>query len=57
MGTLVKEGYQVIMDSNVENATNVFNENGSYIKFLCVYRTGCIVSTSTAVVNTVITSP
>ena len=36
MGKLVKEGYQVTMDSDVENAINVYNEDGSYIKFVCV---------------------
>ena len=36
MGKLVKEGYCVQMDSDVENAINVFNEDGSYIKFACV---------------------
>ena len=36
MGKLVKEGNRVQMDSDVENAINVFNEDGSYIKFVCV---------------------
>ena len=36
MGKLVKEGYRVQMDSNVENAINVFNEDGSYVNFVCV---------------------
>ena len=36
MGKLVKEGYRVQMDFDVENAINVFNEDGSYIKFVCV---------------------
>ena len=36
MGKLVKEGYRVTMDSDVENAINVYNEDGSYIKFVCV---------------------
>ena len=36
MGKLVKEGYRVQMDSDVENAINVFNEDSSYIKFVCV---------------------
>ena len=36
MGKLVKEGYRVQMDSDVENAINMFNEDGSYIKFVCV---------------------
>ena len=36
MGKLVKEGYRIQMDSDVENAINVFNEDGSYIKFVCV---------------------
>ena len=36
MGKLVKEGYRVQMNSNVENTINVFNEDGSYIKFVCV---------------------
>ena len=37
MGKVVKEGYHVQMDSDVENAINVFNEDGSYIKLVCVY--------------------
>ena len=36
MGKLMKEGYRVQMDSDVENAITVFNEDGSYIKFVCV---------------------
>ena len=36
MGKLVKEGFRVTMDSDVENAINVYNEDGSYIKFVCV---------------------
>ena len=36
MGKMVKEGYQVTMYSDVENAINVFNEDGSYIKFVYV---------------------
>ena len=36
MGKMVKEGYRVTMDSDVENVINVFNEDGSYIKFVCV---------------------
>ena len=36
MGKLVKEGYRVTMNSDVENAINVYNEDGSYIKFVCV---------------------
>ena len=36
MGNLVKEGYRVTMDSDVENAINVYNEDGSYIKFIYV---------------------
>ena len=36
MGKLVKEGYRVTMDSDVENAINVYNDDGSYIKFVCV---------------------
>ena len=36
MGKLVEEGYRVTMDSDVENAINVYNEDGSYIKFVCV---------------------
>ena len=31
MGKLVKEGYRVQMDSDIENAINVYNEDGSYI--------------------------
>ena len=33
---LVKKGYQVIMDSDVENTINVYNKDGSYINFVCV---------------------
>ena len=29
MGKLLKEGYRVQMDSEVENSINVFNEDGS----------------------------
>ena len=36
MRELVKEGYCVQMDSNVENVINVLNEYGSYIKFVCM---------------------
>ena len=36
MGNLVKEGYRVQIDSDVENVINVLNEDGSYIKFVCV---------------------
>ena len=36
MGKLVKEGYQVMMDLDMENAINVYNDDGSYIKFVCV---------------------
>ena len=36
MGKLVKEGYRVTMDSDVENAINVYNNDGSYIKFVYV---------------------
>ena len=36
MRKLLKEGYRVQMDSDVENAINVFNEGGSYIKFVWV---------------------
>ena len=36
MGKLVEEGYRVTMDSHVENAINVYNDDGSYIKFVCV---------------------
>ena len=36
MGKMVKKGYRVQMDSDVENAINVFNEDGSYIKLVCV---------------------
>ena len=32
----MKEGYRVQMDSNVEIAINVFNEDRSYINFVCV---------------------
>ena len=36
MGMIVEEGYRFTMDSDVENAINVYNEDGSYIKFICV---------------------
>ena len=36
MGKLVKEEYQVTMNSDVENVINVYNEDNSYIKFVCV---------------------
>ena len=36
MGKLEEEGYRVTMDSDVENAINVYNGDGSYIKFICV---------------------
>ena len=36
MGKMVKEGYRVTMDFDVENAFNVLNEDGSYIKFVCL---------------------
>ena len=36
MEKLVEEGYRVTMDSDMENAINVYNEDGSYIKFVCV---------------------
>ena len=36
MGKLVEEGYRGTVDSNVENAINVYNDNRSYIKFICV---------------------
>ena len=36
MGKMVKEEYRVTMDSDVENAINDFNEDRSYIKFVCV---------------------
>ena len=36
IGKLVKEGYRVQMDSDVEKAINVFNEDGSYVKFVCM---------------------
>ena len=43
MGKMVKEGYQVTIDSDVENVINVSNEDGSYIKFVCVqYGLYCI---------------
>ena len=32
----MEEGYHVTMNSDVENAINVHNEDGSYIKFVCV---------------------
>ena len=32
----MKEGFRVKMDSDVEDAINVYNEDGSYIKFVCV---------------------
>ena len=36
MRKLVKVGYRVQMDSDAENAINVFNEDGSYIKSVCM---------------------
>ena len=36
LGKLVKESFRVTMDSDVENAINVYNEDGLYIKFVCV---------------------
>ena len=36
MGKLVQEGFWVTMDLDVENAINVYNEDGLYIKFVCV---------------------
>ena len=36
MGKLVKEGFRVTMDSDVENAINIYYEDGSYIKSVCV---------------------
>ena len=36
MGKLVKEEYQVTMNSDVENVINVYNKDNSYIKFVCV---------------------
>ena len=36
MGRLVEEGFHVTMYSDVENAINVYNEDWSYIKFVCV---------------------
>ena len=36
MGKLVEEGYHVTMDLDVENATNVYNEDESYIKFVYI---------------------
>ena len=36
MGKLVKEGYRVTMDSDVENAISVYNDDVSYIKFICI---------------------
>ena len=36
MGKLVQEGFRITMDSDVENTINVYNEGGSYIKFVCV---------------------
>ena len=36
MGKLVKEGYRVTMYSDGENAINVYNDDVSYIKFVCV---------------------
>ena len=33
----MKEGYRVQMDSDVGNAINVFNEDGPYIRFVCMY--------------------
>ena len=36
MGKLVEEGYRVTMDLDVENVINVYIDDGSYIKFICV---------------------
>ena len=36
MGKLVEEGYRIMMDSVVENTINVYNDNGSFIKFIYV---------------------
>ena len=36
IGKLVREGYRVEIDSDVKNTINVFNKDGSYIKFVCV---------------------
>ena len=36
MGKLLREGYRVQMDSDVENTINVFIKDGSYIKFVCL---------------------
>ena len=36
MGKLVKEGYRVTIDSDVENVISVYNDDGSCIKFVCV---------------------
>ena len=44
LGKLVKEGFRVTMDSDVENAINIYNEDGSYIKFH-MFRMGCTVLT------------
>ena len=36
MRKLVEEGYQVTMDSDVENTINIYKKDGSYIKFVCL---------------------
>ena len=41
MKKLVKEGYCVTMDCDVENAINFYNEDGPYIKFVCVQDRFC----------------
>ena len=44
MDKLVEEGYCVTMDSDVENAINVYNKDGSYIKFICVQNGLCCIN-------------
>ena len=36
MGKPVEEEYQVTIDSDVKNAISFYNEDGSYIKFVCI---------------------
>ena len=35
-GEILKEGYRIQIEFDVENTINVFNEDRSYIKFVCV---------------------
>ena len=42
LGKLVKEGYRVTMDSNIENGINIYNKNGSYVHCVCVCVCVCV---------------